>query len=126
MVVGALRAPSMSLMEGQRLGAARPAAESNLRMMDAAIAFEGVSFAYGGRPVFENLTLAVRPGEILGLLGRNGAGKTTWLNLAGGWLQPAAGVVRLQGRSLREVPRLERARTVGLVPQELHIPFPFS
>src|SRR3972149_4374499 len=48
MVVGALRAPSMSLMEGQRLGAARPAAESNLRMMDAAIAFEGVSFAYGG------------------------------------------------------------------------------
>jgi len=40
--------------------------------------------------------------------------------------QPAAGVVRLQGRSLREVPRLERARTVGLVPQELHIPFPFS
>ncbi len=95
-------------------------------MVDAPIGFEGVRFAYGGRIVFSELSMVVRAGEVLGLLGRNGAGKTTWLNLAGGWLEPAAGVVRLRGRSLREVPRLERARTVALVPQELHMPFPFS
>ena len=99
----------------------------NQAMMEmAAIGFEGVRFAYGGRAVFEDLSLAVRPGEVLGLLGRNGAGKTTWLNLAGGWLQPAAGVVRLMGRSLREVPRQERARAVAMVPQELYLPFPFG
>ena len=71
----------------------------------AAIAFEGVSFAYGARTVFADLSLGVGPGEILGLLGRNGAGKTTWLKLACGLLQPARGLVVLAGRSLREVPR---------------------
>ena len=94
--------------------------------VSAAIAFEGVSFAYGGRGVFRDLSLAVRPGEIFGLLGRNGAGKTTWLKLACGLLRPAGGAVRLRGRCLQEVPHHERSRTVALVPQELHIPFPFS
>ena len=92
----------------------------------AAIAFEGVRFAYGARTVFADLSLGVGPGEVLGLLGRNGAGKTTWLKLACGLLQPARGAVRLAGRSLREVPRQARSRTVALVPQELHMPFPFS
>ncbi len=92
----------------------------------AAIAFEGVSFAYADRPVFADLSLAVGPGEMLGVLGRNGAGKTTWLKLACGLLRPARGAVLLAGRPLGEVPRQERSRTVALVPQELHMPFPFS
>jgi len=92
----------------------------------AAIAFEGVRFAYGARQVFADLNLQVRPGEMLGLLGRNGAGKTTWLKLACGLLHPARGAVKLAGRPLQEVSRRERSRAVALVPQELHMPFPFS
>ncbi len=94
--------------------------------MTAAIAFDGVTFAYGARAVFTDLSLGVGAGEVVGLLGRNGAGKTTWLKLACGLLRPARGAVMLGGRSLRDVSRQERSRAVALVPQELHMPFPFS
>ncbi len=87
--------------------------------MPAAIAFEGVGFAYGARTVFADLSLGVGPGEVLGLLGRNGAGKTTWLKLACGLLQPARGAVMLAGRSLREVRRQARSRAVALVFHDL-------
>jgi zinc transport system ATP-binding protein len=73
-----------------------------------------LSFAYGGVPVLEHITLAVRPGDFLGIIGPNGSGKTTLLRLMLGLLAPTAGSVRLFGREpagFREWARL------GYVPQ---------
>ncbi|MDX8033836.1 ABC transporter ATP-binding protein [Lentzea sp. BCCO 10_0856] len=59
-----------------------------------AIRFSGVWFAYpGGAPVLRGLSLDVRPGETLALVGFNGAGKTTLVRLLAGWYEPDRGEV---------------------------------
>ncbi|GGQ65697.1 ABC transporter ATP-binding protein [Streptomyces asoensis] len=71
----------------------------------------------GGRTVVDGVTLALRPGETIGLLGPNGSGKSTLLRLLAGVLAPAAGVVTLDGRPLVEVGRRATARRVATVEQ---------
>jgi ABC-2 type transport system ATP-binding protein len=61
-----------------------------------------VTFGYGKRPLFEDLSLVVEPGSTVGLLGLNGAGKTSLLKLAAGALFPAAGRVEVFGRESRK------------------------
>lgn len=73
--------------------------------------------ARGVRPVLRGVDLRVRPGEIVGLLGRNGAGRSTLLQAAMGLL-PAAGSVRWQGRELLGLPPHAVARAgLGYVPE---------
>jgi zinc transport system ATP-binding protein len=85
----------------------------------AAVELEGVSFAYrGGPPVLEDVTLAVLPGEFVGIAGPNGGGKTTLLRLALGLERPATGVVRLFGS--RAGARGSRPR-VGYVSQRAQL-----
>ena len=86
----------------------------------------GVALRLGARPVLNGVDLAVAPGEVVGLLGRNGAGKTSLLRVAGGLAAPDAGAVELEGRPLAALARRERARAVAFVPQETHFPFPYS
>jgi len=62
------------------------------------INMNAVTFGYGGRPLFEGLTLSLRPGTCYGLLGLNGAGKTSLLKLAAGALLPSAGSIEAFGR----------------------------
>lgn len=62
------------------------------------VKFDAVTFGYGKRPLFEGLNLAAEPGSTVGLLGLNGAGKTSLLKLAAGALYPAAGSVEIFGR----------------------------
>jgi iron complex transport system ATP-binding protein len=92
---------------------------------DALLAFEQVAVERGGRRLLHGIDFAVRPGEIVGLAGRNGVGKTTLLHLATGALSPAAGRVLLGGAPVRSLGRREVARRIALVPQDLHVPFPF-
>ena len=63
------------------------------------VELDGVSFAYGGREVFEDVSLEVRRGEIVVLEGPNGSGKTTLAKLAAGLLEPKAGSVERSGRA---------------------------
>ena len=74
----------------------------------AHFAIEALGFAYEpGKPVFEDLNLAVRPGEFLVLIGPSGCGKTTLLNLLSGFVAPRRGRVTLAGRTVRpEQPEL--------------------
>jgi ATP-binding cassette, subfamily B, bacterial len=86
-----------------------------------AVSFEHVGFAYGGAPVLEGVSFEIRPGEVLGVVGRTGAGKTTLTRLICRLYDPTAGVIRLDGRDIREaaLPAL-RAR-IGVVTQDVRI-----
>ena len=57
----------------------------------------GVSKSFGRQPVLNGLDLSAYPGRVYGLLGLNGAGKSTAFNVALGLLRPAAGRVEIQG-----------------------------
>ncbi len=90
------------------------------------LAAENLSFGYPGRTVGEGVTLAVRPGEALALLGPNGGGKTTLLKTMLGLLTPHGGAVTLDGRPLAGLGVAERARRIGYVPQAHAGAFAFS
>ncbi len=96
-------------------------------MSELAVALEGVCFRYAPSApwVLDGVSLDVREGEALGLIGPNAAGKTTVLRLATGFARPAAGEVRLFGRKVADWPRREAARRVALVPQEAPLGLPF-
>lgn len=79
---------------------------------------KGLSWLTRGVPIVQDVSLAVRDGEMLGLIGPNGSGKSTLLRLLAGLLPPTRGDVRLSGRSMRRLPRREVARTLALVEQQ--------
>jgi iron complex transport system ATP-binding protein len=87
-----------------------------------------VSFAYrsGGPFVVDGVSLAIERGDLVGLLGPNGSGKTTILKLMGGMLRPRHGSIAFEGRRLADWPRREAARKIAYVPQETRAPFDFS
>ena len=87
--------------------------------------FEGLAVELGGRTILSGIDFEVSPGEVVGLVGCNGVGKTTLLRLANGALDASEGHVRLGGESVSALSRRRLARGVALVPQDLHVPFPF-
>lgn len=85
-----------------------------------------VAFAFRpARPVLRGVDLAVRPGELVVLLGTNGSGKTTLLRLLAGTLRPDRGAVLLGGRPVGDWRRLDLARRVAVLPQHLDLPAGF-
>jgi iron complex transport system ATP-binding protein len=91
-----------------------------------ALRFDAVSLGYGGRAVLEGIDLAVREGEMVGVLGPNGCGKTTLVRGATRVLAPLAGAVTLAGRPLALFERRELARHLAVIPQEGTPLFPFT
>jgi zinc/manganese transport system ATP-binding protein len=77
------------------------------------LAIEGVSVSFAGRAVLDDVSFALRRGELAGLIGSNGAGKTTIFRVILGLQSLDAGVVRIGGR-----PRGRRAAAIGYVPQK--------
>jgi len=77
----------------------------------------GVTFSYGGAPSLTGVSMALRAGEMLGVVGPNGSGKTTLLKCLNRILEPKQGRVLLDGRDIRSMSRLDVAKDVGYVPQ---------
>ncbi|MCE9590669.1 MAG: LPS export ABC transporter ATP-binding protein [Planctomycetes bacterium] len=74
---------------------------------------------YGGRTVVDNVSFDVSEGEIVGLLGRNGAGKTTSFRMSIGMITPEAGQVVFDGKDVSQLPMYQRAKLgMGYLAQE--------
>jgi branched-chain amino acid transport system ATP-binding protein len=83
-----------------------------------ALSLSGVDALYGESHVLHGVSFALEPGRVLALLGRNGAGKTTCLNVIVGFLAPRNGEIRLSGESITRLPPEAISRKgVGFVPQ---------
>jgi ATP-binding cassette subfamily B protein len=82
------------------------------------IELSGVRFKYGSREVLHGLDLAIEPGELIGLVGPSGAGKTTLTNLLCRFYDVAAGSIRVDGVDVRSFPVEEYRRNIGIVLQE--------
>lgn len=88
------------------------------------VSFESVRFGYDkSNPVLKDLTLDVKSGEMIGLVGKSGAGKSTTVSLLCRFYEPDAGTLRVDGRDIRDYDLQELRRVVGIVPQD---PFLFS
>jgi len=86
--------------------------------MTEALALDGVDALYGDSHVLHGVSFTLRAGQVLALLGRNGAGKTTCMNTIIGFIQPRAGHIRLFGEEVERLPTEAIAhKGVGLVPQ---------
>ena len=81
------------------------------------LSVNGISFAYRGVPVLENVTFSLAEGEMAALLGPNGTGKTTLLRAINGILRPAGGTVLMESRDALACPPRERAKFFAYVPQ---------
>ena len=96
----------------------------NARLADAVLECRGVTVRVPGRELVRGLHAAIRPGRVLALLGRNGAGKSSLLHVLAGIAAPAEGEVLLGGRPLAAWPRRDLARQLGLLMQASEDPFP--
>lgn len=81
---------------------------------------DGVSFRYpsSARPLLEDVSLEVRPGEMVALVGRNGSGKTTLVKLMSRLYDPTAGRITLEGVDLRDLDPAELRRWLTVVFQD--------
>jgi ABC-2 type transport system ATP-binding protein len=71
---------------------------------------------YGQQKAVDDISLSVRPGEILGFLGPNGAGKSTTMKILTGFISPSAGSVEIAGIDMQQEP-LEARRQIGYLPE---------
>lgn len=74
-----------------------------------ALRLEQVALSFGGVRAIDGLDLEIRPGQVHGLIGPNGSGKTTTLNVISGYYTPQRGAIKLSGTALPEFARHRRA-----------------
>lgn len=84
---------------------------------------DGLTHYYGKRLIYEGLSFDVPKGRILGLLGKNGTGKTTTINILAGYLRPAGGTCRMLGYDIQSMPPEVKARIALLI--EGHVQYSF-
>jgi ABC-type multidrug transport system fused ATPase/permease subunit len=85
------------------------------------ISFDHVVFSYEERGVLNDVSFRLAPGQVLGLLGRTGGGKTTITRLIARLYDPGAGAVRLSGIDLRAVRSASLRQAVGVVTQDVQL-----
>lgn len=95
----------------------RPNAEVMPKVLGM-VEFVGVDFSYGERKILKGIDLKVEPGETIALVGRSGAGKTTLLNLIPRFYDPTNGIVKIDGRDIRDFKITLLREHIGIVQQE--------
>jgi ATP-binding cassette subfamily B protein len=90
-----------------------------LQRIEGAIKFENVSFGYDKvRRVLDGVDLDVKPGEMIGLVGHSGAGKTTIINLISRFYDPTEGRILIDGQDMKNIKLNDLRRQLGIVLQE--------
>lgn len=89
--------------------------------MTAALELDGVSVDIAGRRVVDGVSLTVAAGEVVGVVGANGCGKTTAIRGALGLIRLKTGEARLAGRPVSGLGEADRARLAGYLPQERRV-----
>jgi len=101
-----------------RLVEDKPGAKA-LTVARGEIVFENVSFHYGRKGgVIENLSLTIRPGEKIGLVGRSGAGKSTFVNLLLRFYDVQSGRILIDGQDIADVTQESLRAQIGVVTQD--------
>jgi ABC-2 type transport system ATP-binding protein len=86
--------------------------------LSPAIVLDRVTKRFGDKVAVSNLSLSVAPGAFVGLLGRNGAGKSTTLKMLTGLLEPTSGTIRLLDRDFQGA-ALDIKRRIGVMPEDM-------
>ena len=86
--------------------------------MAPALELKGVTKRFGDKVAVDDLTLSIEPGSFLGLVGRNGAGKSTTLKMATSLVEPTSGTITVLGHDLR-TDSLAARRLMGVMPEDM-------
>ena len=114
----------LDLLAEPREMVSNPGAMSPIKgSVEGRITLEGVGFTYptGDARVLNDIDLEVEPGQVIALVGRSGAGKTTLCNLIARFYDPNEGVVRLDGVDLRDIDVESYRRLLGIVEQDVFL-----
>ena len=91
----------------------------SFKNINSVIEFENISLAYGNRLILDNINFKINEGQIFGMLGPNGVGKSTIFNLITGLISPQNGKIKIEGNDVTQYPIYLRSKKfkVGYVPQ---------
>ena len=91
----------------------------SFKNINSIIEFENISLSYGNRLILDNLNFKINEGQIFGMLGPNGVGKSTIFNLITGLITPNNGKIKILGEDVTNYPIYLRTKKfkVGYVPQ---------
>lgn len=91
-----------------------------------ALQARNITVERSGRRLLDSVSLSIGWGEIVVLIGPNGAGKSTLLKTLSGTLNPTSGTATVAGREMWQIAPAERARLIGVLPQESSLTLPFT
>ncbi len=94
---------------------ANPVSPGRLR---GEVELRNVGFRFGNRRILDDISLVIRPGEMVGVVGPTGAGKTTLLNLICRFYDVTDGMILVDGTDIRSFPTLDYRRNIGIVLQD--------
>ena len=91
----------------------------SFKNLNSIIEFENICLSYGNRQILENINFKINEGQIFGMLGPNGVGKSTIFNLITGLINPGSGKIKIAGENVTDYPIYLRTKKfkVGYVPQ---------
>jgi subfamily B ATP-binding cassette protein MsbA len=91
----------------------------SLGKINGNVKFESLSFAYENEEVLKNIDLTVNPGEVIALVGRTGAGKSTLMSLLLRFYDPSSGKILVDGNNIKKAKLESLRKQMAVVPQEI-------